>query len=727
MDAELQMAIVDYEDAQTYALGSAERNKLLDRALAAFEGLYRRYREQMAGLHARMLQGKCFEEKGELGPAMGIYNELMDHPHPRLSDLQRFVAYYRIIVSYKRKEFALATDDALRWLQAYSRFRVTEEGLGVQLYLAKSLLAQLEAMPENDRESATRRAVEAVSEVSKYYSPHKAEALELLAKYKPKSALNLNQIANLVYDDAMNQARQAIDGQDWDRALALLRQAVLKADPRRDAEKANRARYYMAYTYLQSGRPYPAAALAEHIARRYPEGGLAAKAAEIGLVAHTQAYNTYSSHDRVSDLERLISLADYIVATWPDTVEGDTARATLGEIHIGRGHYEEAAKAFEGVRANSPRRLDAEVKAGDAHWRASQRLRDAGKNDEAEAESKRALELVQAALEARKKALTPPTDPSWIKNVNALAEIHRASGRPKDALGLLEPLAQTLQNASAGATAEIAPLREAVLILLTQTHLLDGQHERAIADMKALENLGADKAKLTQLYYQLSRRLQDEMKALDARNDRIGYQRMSQAYRQFLQALVGSEAGQSFDSLAFAGDALLTLSAAAEAEKVFDKILSAYENDAEFLKQPQADARILRVRLAKARSVREQSHFDEAHKLIVALAEQNPRLLEAQLELGLVLEDQARAENARNRWEVSYNHWRKLSEALARARPRRPEYYDAVYHVAEAQNGMGDRTRAVKTLKGAMALSPTLGSPENKAKYDALLARLGGS
>ena len=63
MQAQLQKAVVDYEQAQTYPLGSKERTELLGKALAQFEDLYKSYRTQMAGLTARMWQGKCYEER----------------------------------------------------------------------------------------------------------------------------------------------------------------------------------------------------------------------------------------------------------------------------------------------------------------------------------------------------------------------------------------------------------------------------------------------------------------------------------------------------------------------------------------------------------------------------------------------------------------------------------------------------------------------------------------
>ena len=115
----------------------------------------------------------------------------------------------------------------------------------------------------------------------------------------------------LNYDDAMSQADEAIASHDWDRAIALYKTAERKVDPRREIDKLNRTRYNLAFCYYMNKQLYESNVIAEHLARRYPQGGLSPKAAEIGMQALADAYNTYTDVDRASDLERLIDLAKY--------------------------------------------------------------------------------------------------------------------------------------------------------------------------------------------------------------------------------------------------------------------------------------------------------------------------------------------------------------------------------------------------------------------------------
>lgn len=722
MDAELQRALVDYEDAQTYPLNTNERNERLDTARGKFQEVYNSYRTQLAGFFAHMWEGKCYEEKGDLGPAQAIYNELLEHRDPALRPLQRKVAYFRIIVNGKRGEHPLAVDRAAEWLQGFPDAARTDEGIGVRFELAKNILAQLPQLSESDQQVAVRRASDLLSEVVRYYSPYKPEAVELLKKYKPSAALRANQLATLSYDDAYSQAESAVSTHEWDRAIDLLRHAIRKADPRKDIDKANRARYLLAYTFYMGEHYYEAAITASHLARRYPQGGLSPKAAEIAMAALTNAYTTFATADRGNELNRLIDLARYVADTWPDSDQGDAARITLGEIALGQGRYEDASTAFESIRESSGRHLDAMVQSGEAHWRHGLALRAGGNDAGADAESKKAQELMESALKARQESRTAPTDPGLLTNINALAEIHRALGRPKEALALLEPAARSLGQGPLAP--EVAPLRVALLTIQLRAHVADGQADAAIADMNALQAAGGSGASLTPLYYELGRSLKAEMDQLEKkRGDTAATGRLKQlrdAYTKFLKALVENKAGHTYESLMFAGESLLSLGQAKDAAAIFDVVLGPeYAGSAAFQAQPGADQKVLRARLRRVEALRRQGLFPEAQAQLEEVQKLAPRLLEPLMEQGHIYDDMARAD--KSKWGTAYNYWKRLAAQLEGVKPRRSEYYEAYLHMAEALRGLGQKDQAAATLRGVMTLSPSVGTPEMKAKYQAFL------
>ena len=156
----------------------------------------------------------------------------------------------------------------------------------------------MKEISDNERPRAVKLIVDAASQVVRFASPYKKEALDLLKKYKPSAALKAEDILRLSYEDAINQANEAIGSQDWQKAILLFKAAVRKADPTRNVEKANFARYNLAFCYYKNNQLYEADVLAEHLARRYPQGGLSAKATEIGMQALADAYNTYTEIDR---------------------------------------------------------------------------------------------------------------------------------------------------------------------------------------------------------------------------------------------------------------------------------------------------------------------------------------------------------------------------------------------------------------------------------------------
>ncbi len=332
MQAELLRALVDYKDAQTYSaetgdkgVVSRERAQRLDVAAAQFEDIYHRHREQLAGLTARKMQGKCLEEKGEYNKAMGIYKELMEHPDPNLKAFKAEVAYYELIAKNRRKEHAVAAADAVAWLRANPGNKGTTERLGVMLEKGRALLAMRPAI-NRDQE---RDALESLNEVAKYLTPLRNEALKLLTQNQPRGDKTPIP-ANITFESAMTQGDKAARAQDWDRAIALYRAAIRAADPQKDPDKANEARYQLAICHYQSDNYYEAAVAAEHIARHYPKHAKAALAVEIALAAWSNAYTNYTQGGVRPDLERLLALARYVLEAFPKTEQEYAARMTLG-------------------------------------------------------------------------------------------------------------------------------------------------------------------------------------------------------------------------------------------------------------------------------------------------------------------------------------------------------------------------------------------------------------
>jgi tetratricopeptide (TPR) repeat protein len=725
MNAELQRALVDYEEARTHDLGTdpksaPQRDQWLNRAAQQFQDIAQRYRQQMVGLHARKWQGKCLEQLGDLGKAMGIYKELMQDRDPRLKALQREVAYYQIIVANKRNEYTAAVDSANAWLRANPGAQGTPERLGVLLERSRALLAQQPNLSKDQE----RDAFDGLGEVLKYASPLRVEAIKLLAQHRPSSDTPSAIPATLSYSAAMNQANQAINLQDWARAIPVLRAALRAVDPLKDPDRANEARHILAYCCFQAGRYYDAAVLAEHVVRHYPRFAKAPQAAEIALAAWTYAYNNYTLGDRRGDLNRLLDLAQSIQTTFPNTEQEQAARLTLGDAALAQGRYAEAAEAFEGIRAGHSHWLDVQSRAGRARWRLSSQLRDEGKDAEAEEQVRKAVTLFETALRARKDTGVSPTDPGLLNNIADLAEIQLATNQTAQALALLTPA--TRAAAASTRPEDTATAFHRLMTVQLRANIAAGLTDEAIADMRLLEQSGGEATPLTQLYFELGRLLQKELDTLKAKGSTDKYQQTRLAYAKFLEALVESKSGQSYESLQWAGEAMLALDQIDQATRVFERVLQTFGDDPAFQAADGDNLKLLRTRLkliTARRAKGDSGGFPKALEEVQALVKQHPGALEPYMERCRVLEDWAEAEPSAQRWDTAIAYWKQLATVLNR--DKSPHQFEAWYHVAYCQMKRGSKADARRTLKAILTLSPSLNGAEMKRKYQDLLNQLG--
>ena len=438
------------------------------------------------------------------------------------------------------------------------------------------------------------------------------------------------------------------------------------------------------------------------------------------MASLADAYNQYVEVDRSGDLNRLIALASYTVETWPDSEPADAARMTLGQIRQGMGQYAKAIEAYESVRPNSSKRLDARTRAGASHWQQSLALRRQGKIAEADAEVQKAIDVLKESYKARQEAGAAVADAGLIGNACDLAEIYLETGKADEALALLDPLAKA---ATAPESADrTSPTFTRLISTMLRAHVATNQVDLAMADMAALEAAGTSGAGLTQLYYGLGKLLQTEIEGLRKKGDAARLKQTQDAYRKFLTALIESKSGQTYESLQWAGENLLTLGAYPEAGEVFERILKTYENDQAFLGQDGSRERILRTRLRMAAALRGRGDFTAAETLIDRLLAENPRTLEPRVEKAHLIADKAKAGKAP--WSEAFAQWRTLALQLGQQSPKPVEYYDAWYHAALALKKQGKATQARQTLNSVMRLSTNVGGPEMKAKYQELLSQI---
>jgi tetratricopeptide (TPR) repeat protein len=378
------------------------------------------------------------------------------------------------------------------------------------------------------------------------------------------------------------------------------------------------------------------------------------------------------------------------------------------------GQFDKAIEILASVRKRSRDWASAQNRLGSAHWAKSRDLERRGDATGAQAEGQQAIDVLNVALKARRDANVGPTDPGLVGNVGDLATVLTEFGKSAEALKLLDPIikAQTVRSGPS-----FARLVEAQL----KAYITSGNLDAAIASMKVLEQFDSASGRV-QLYFKLGKLLERELESLKEKKNTAALTRMHQTYRTFLTALAESKTGQSYESLQWAGEGLLTLDAYADAEKVLRRVLTEFTADPQFLQQPGGRGKLFRTKLRLVTALRGQGNFGQANSIMEDLLKQKPPYLETLFEQGMLLESEASAR--KGSWSTALGHWEDLTKKMERMRPRPASYFDAWYHVAWVLYQEKQSAKAKQTLLGVMRLSPTVGGAEMKAKYQALIARL---
>ena len=252
---------------------------------------------------------------------------------------------------------------------------------------------------------------------------------------------------------------------------------------------------------------------------------------------------------------------------------------------------------------------------------------------------------------------------------------------------LLDPIikAQTVKSGPG-----FARLIEAQL----KAYITSGNVESAIASMKVLKESGGATGR-AQLYFKLGKLLERELESLKEKKNTAALTRMHKAYKTFLTTLAESKTGQSYESLQWAGEGLLTLDAYADAEKVLRRVLTEFTEKPEFLQQQGGRGKLFRTKLRLvSAALRGEGKFDEANVIMEDLLKQKPPYLETLFEEGMLLESKAAAR--KGSWSTALGYWEGLTKKMEHMRPRPASYYDAWYHVAWALYRKDSRPRRNK-------------------------------
>ena len=637
--AELNLGLCTYEEAQTYDRGSENYRKLLTKASTEFEAIHTKYRSQVGGLYARMWQGKCFEEQNEIRKALGIYDELLDHPGTSgvMKSLQNQVLQFRLICLNhdKRRDYALAIVQSDEWL-AKNRGAVSRSSVGLGIRweqaIAQEKLAEQREQKLADKDRLLRAALNNMRFINRYPGQYKDVSIfkirELMAKVLGSGATQDPEDFDTAYglardmvkkikemDAALDAARKAKKKRDeitklqqqrrrhLEETARMLRLALTLTEPETPLKDVNQTRYLLAYTNYLLRNSYEAAILGEYVAQHYgkDEGALVAMdCAYLALAAFVQAYNDSSERQKDADMQSVVRVGTLLTKRWPKSDRADDTRMQLGQVYRERKQPAESGKWYAQVPTNSERYPEAQLAAGQAYWAA---YLHAGNLPEEERPAAKQLKEWHTAAEKHLRTGIMSTEklvakdaatPSDLTSAKAtLAQILLSNGAYQPCLDLLAKDPHSVIKAMSvkdeskrPKTGGVQSVEFASLVFQLQLRAYVGLQKlnEARATMKKLETLAAGTAgneAVTAVYIELGKQLQDELKRLKGIGEEKRWNEVRNSFESFLTDMFKRKE-QTFGSLVWIAETYFGLAEGSvgddkRAKGFFEKAGTAYE------------------------------------------------------------------------------------------------------------------------------------------------------
>lgn len=400
LQAQLLAAAAKEEAADTLTSGSKEWTQTLTAAADAYKKIYEDYRTRIAGLYARMYQGRCLQKLGKHKDAAAFFNELLANPDSpdAFRTLKMKVMALAVESWLAQQLYPEITDRAAKMVDSArpSEDR-TDEMMSIRLAIARASKAHADQLKaKNPRDGQIRKLIadgrKYVTYVTRFPGEYQDAARKLLpefgtgdaepgAKPEPKSfveaknaakeAIETMQTASLLAktaagrggEEAKEQAAQAqLD------AMRFCKLALQFADADTEVADLNLVRYLLCYLLYSEKNYYDAIVIGDFLARHYPDAQGARQCAKIVLASFVNLHSLSNEEDKSFEEDRIVATADYVVQKWPDQPEADEALNTLIPFMIRAKKLAQAQEYLARIPSDSPQRPVAELKTGQALW-----------------------------------------------------------------------------------------------------------------------------------------------------------------------------------------------------------------------------------------------------------------------------------------------------------------------------------------------------------------------
>ncbi|GIW99567.1 MAG: hypothetical protein KatS3mg111_2900 [Pirellulaceae bacterium] len=567
----------------------------------------------------------------------------------------------------------------------------TAEAIAMRLALYKARLAwadELKKKDPDDRVSSrlVRDTRSDLRSLLRTPGPHVDEVQQLLAKVgvaSGGSAIEVEAIpAVKTFAEAYSAAQQRIDAAETEslaaevlrekgdeegaraveekvnqlrqQAVELLQRALALFGPEDDRDTLFDARYRLAFLKLKLADPFSATAIAEFLARTHPRTERGLRAAALALGGLSDLLRTAGDKEKVALMAHLEPLAEYLVATWPDSTEAAAASAALVQLALINNELDKVERYLQLIPATGESASQLRRDVGLAMYgEYLQRRRRAGE------EAPEVVDIRDKALRTLQPAVawlqsSPPQERN-VEALNAYVRLLLASNQVEAAVAVLQDDASPLRLVQQQAEAiepRVAMDTYRTALQTTIAALSDGliDADQAIASTQQyidrLQELAAKADNgaqvLAAIFVQLAKDTSDR---LAATTDDQAKQRLAQAL-----LLVAAQAATSdnFNTRYWAVDTVIGLAeellkqrgqqslARQSLEQTIAQIQQMLEREKSEPGWIDPPALTIKVRLLLAKAYRLLGDYKEALNQLAAVLEQNPALLDVQMEAARV-------------------------------------------------------------------------------------------
>lgn len=733
LDAEFKTVIVDYDLAQTY--GPADefsKQESLKAAAEGFDKLFQRHRLGRLGLVAHFWQGRVEEQLGNIETALDIYDEVLAivpdsadrQLAPEVMDLLCQAEGRRLDLLDKQGERDEAIAEGEQWVEQFGAGH-SSGNLEISLALCQLKLAKAVTLSGDERTGLTKSALAVLAEIAKLPGSHQREAVLLWRKYLKDGDGG----GGADFAEALAVAAASARNGLWDEAIEGYNRAIEMAHEPADIKRVPEAKLELARVQYFAGKLDAAISTADALARDPQVGDVAPAAALLAVSAAYKAMSTAEAAEKATAEARVEQLATNVVQRWPTSSQADDARLTLARLKLMHNDLAAALPLLEKIGPTSEHYRAALYLTAQLYWKQhlEQPKRAADKSGQP-APALKAVAALETLIGAESKTLSPGSPlPEELRDaLLMLAEIRLALNQPEQAAPLAERLIASLKLAGGRAPDATGMRAYAVAMkVYIANHQLAKAHEAAALLLDAGPDLRQVNSALVD-YVRLVKSLPaDKQPPADGL---LGTQPSASLQLAGLLDKLAERKQFSLSDRVYLGTVCRDLSRRAQAVAFLQ---GALRQSAEELHDPTPQmVRVLtQVRLLVVDLLRAERRYAEASSEADRLVADNPQVLEPMIHQAQVLQDWSKLKPEKLPKAVAA--WTRVRNVLQGLQPKPPEYYDAVYNMAdclfrEARASGDDKKllQAEQALKATLALYPNLHGPESVKQFQELLARV---